>query len=76
MNEPTSDTIQSDKDAISTGSTEAELWLKKIKRAQDDEAAWRKDAKEAVEAYEASDEKQATSFNIFHSNIETLIPAL
>jgi hypothetical protein len=70
------ETIQSDKDALASGTTTAELWLKKIKRAQDDEKKWREEAKEAVAAYEASEEKQPISFNIFHSNVETLIPAL
>lgn len=76
MTEPGAETIQSDKDALEAGTTKAELWLKKIKRAQDDEKAWREEAKEAVCAYEASEEKQPISFNIFHSNVETLIPAL
>jgi hypothetical protein len=76
LTEPGAETIQSDKDAIESGTTEAELWLKKIKRAQDDEKQWREEAKEAVCAYEASEEKQPISFNIFHSNVETLIPAL
>ena len=75
MNEPNTETIQSDRDALTSGTTEAELWLKKIQRAQDDEKAWRKDAQDAVEAYEADDDK-AISFNIFHSNVETMIPAL
>lgn len=76
MTEPGAETIQSDKDALEAGTTEAELWLKKIKRAQDDEKRWREEAKEAVAAYEASEDKQPISFNIFHSNVETLIPAL
>lgn len=75
MNEPGAETIQSDTDAAASGIGEAELWLKKIKRAQDDEKKWRDDAKMAVSAYEADDDK-AISFNIFHSNIETMIPAL
>ena len=67
--------IQSDKDAYKAGVTEAELWLRKIERAKDDERDWRKEAQEAVLAYEANGE-DVISFNIFHSNVETLIPAL
>lgn len=76
MTEPGAETIQSDKEALESGTTKAELWLKKIKRAKDDEKDWREQAREAVCAYEASEEKQPVSFNIFHSNVETLIPAL
>ena len=75
MNEAGAETIQSDQDAKDNGIEDAELWLKKIKRAQDDEKLWRDDAVVAVSAYEA-DEDKAISFNIFHSNIETMIPAL
>ena len=38
MNE--AETIQSDKDARDSGIGEAELWLKKIRRAQEDEKQW------------------------------------
>lgn len=67
--------IESISDAKAAGSTDVELWLKKIKAARDDEKEWRKDAEEAVKIYEAADGCE-TSFNLYHSNIETLVPAL
>lgn len=76
MAEAAKDTIQSDSEAIAGGTTQGELWLKKIERAQLEEKEWREEAKVAVQAYEASEDKQPIAFNIFHSNIETLIPAL
>ena len=71
------ETIESDKDALAAGTSDAELWLKKIERAKKEEEDWRKEACEAIKAYEADDkEAQQAAFNIFHSNVETLIPAL
>jgi hypothetical protein len=58
------------------------LWLDALSIATDEEADWRKNAKAAVnlyrqsggDAYERVDEKK--KFNILHSNIETILPAL
>jgi hypothetical protein len=58
------------------------LWLGALSIATDEEADWRKNAKAAVnlyrqsggDAYERVDEKK--KFNILHSNIETILPAL
>jgi len=67
--------IESEKQTLREGVTEAELWLRKIKRAQDDEDKWRQDAKKAIEIYEAED-KQNIHFNILNSNVETLLPSV
>ena len=66
--------IETEKAALAEGQTRVQLWLKKIKLAQDDMKDWGDEARKAIEIYEADDAK--TSFNILHSNIEVLVPAL
>lgn len=68
------DQIETEQDALAKGQSRVQIWLKKINLAKKDEEDWRKEAKKAIEIYEADDDK--TSFNILHSNIETLVPAL
>lgn len=52
-------------------------WKKAIESASDEEKDWREQsADEAVKAYVGDKESSSTSFNIYHSNIETLVPAL
>jgi hypothetical protein len=70
---PDAQSIISDKEARKQ-LTEAELWIKKIELQRDNENDWRKEAHEAEQVYEADED--AVSFNIFHSNVETLLPAL
>lgn len=69
------DQIETEQQAKSVGLTAAEIWLKKIEHACAEEKDWRDEAKKAVDTYEADDDG-ATAFNIFHSNVETLLPAL
>jgi hypothetical protein len=69
------DTIETEEKAITEGKTLVTLWLDKIKRARDDEDGWRKDGYDALHIYEADDE-QDIAFNILHSNVETLLPAV
>lgn len=66
--------IETDAEAQASGKSFVQLWLDKIERAEDDEEDWHEDAEAAIKIYEADDDK--TSFNILHSNIETLCPAL
>lgn len=66
--------IETDEKSIAEGRSFVRLWLDKIERAKKDEENWRKDAYEAVGVYEADDE-QDISFNILHSNVETIAPA-
>lgn len=52
-------------------------WMEAIDAASRDEQDWRtKQAIEACKAYAGDPESNSTAFNIFHSNMETLIPAL
>lgn len=67
--------IQSDQDALRSGYTGVELWLAKIEHQKEEEKEWREIANEACEVYEAGEDKKS-NFNIFHSNIETLVPSL
>lgn len=69
-------TVESDKDALDKGQTGVGLWVRKVKHARDLEKSWREDdAKKAVEMYEAGENSRSV-FNIHHSNIETIVPAL
>lgn len=66
--------IRSDKEALKTAPVAA-LWLRKIAKQEADYREWEKEADEAVKVYEAHAETN-TAFNIFHSNIQILVPAL
>lgn len=66
--------IRSDLEAKKGGATEASLWLRKIAAARKGEKKWRKAAEEAIEIYEG--EKSSQISNLFHSNIETIVPSL
>ena len=65
----------SDTDSLQQGMTGVAIWIAKIKKAQKDEEKWRKAADEAIRLFEA-DEQVDVAFNLFFSNIETLVPAL
>lgn len=67
--------IDSVKDALASGLRPVEIWLKRIEAARKDEEDWRKRGEEAVKVYEAHKDSN-TSFNLYHSNVETLVPAL
>ena len=66
--------IRSDLEAKKGGATEASLWLRKIAAARKGETKWRKAAHEAIEIYEGETQSQIS--NLFHSNIETIVPSL
>lgn len=51
-------------------------WVEDIEAAGAEEKDWRVDADKAVCAYSGKAEGGSKDFNIFHSNIETLTPAL
>lgn len=67
--------VRTDEDARKSGETPVGLWLKKIALAQSVEKKWREDAKKAVTLYEAGEDVKS-AFNIHHSNVETIVPAL
>lgn len=66
--------IRSDRDAAESGITFVDLWLQKIEHQRKAEDEWRKQAIEAEEMYEG--DAKDTAFNILHSNVETIVPAV
>lgn len=78
-------TVTTEEDARRHGSTDVKLWLDKINTQLEDdtEKAWRDEARLAVAVYEAVRDNTGIAgyagrpvFNIFHSNIQTLGPAV
>lgn len=67
--------IQSDQDALESGYTGVSLWLAKIEHQREAEKEWRKQACEASSAYDSGEDADSL-FNIYHANIETLVPSL
>jgi hypothetical protein len=74
--------IETDSKALDAGMTPVDVWLKHIERAKEDESEWREAAERAIEIYEAGDPGTNTqgsggksAFNIYHSNIEVMVPA-
>jgi hypothetical protein len=54
-------------------------WLDAIQLSEDEEKDWAKKAERACEAYRGGhqdSESNINTFNIFHSNVETLVPSL
>lgn len=84
MNESTggAQQIESEASAIAQGMEPGDVWLKKIAKAKEDEEAWRKEAEKAIAIYEGDKEAlskagvKPISFNIYHSNVETMVPAV
>lgn len=72
--------IVSERDALEGGMEPVDIWLAHIKKAKDDEEGWRKEAQNALDIYEGGESgtgksSKRISFNVYHSNIETMIPA-
>lgn len=59
---------------------EGNKWLERIKAAEKREDAWMKDAEAAEKAYACDTESKTDGklydFNILHSNVETIVPAI
>lgn len=57
-----------------------ERWLEKIRQSEKREEEWRKSAEKAQAAYlcreEESSDNALPDFNILHSNVETIVPAI
>lgn len=66
--------VETDAKTLASGTGIVALWLRKIEKACDEEREWHESAEAAIKVYEADDE--STQFNILHSNVETLGPAL
>jgi hypothetical protein len=50
-------------------------WVQAIDAARDDEKDWRETAKTAMKIYRAEKGSKAAKFNLFHSNIEIIVPS-
>lgn len=59
---------------------EGQKWLARIKASEKREESWRKDAEAAEKAYSCDARDKADGklydFNILHSNVETIVPAI
>lgn len=67
--ESKAEAVQDEKDLV-------KLWLDQIARSGDDEKDWREDADKAEAQYQSKEGSRNREFNIFHANIETIVPAL
>lgn len=81
----TTATYTTETEARASGTSDVRLWLDKIQSQLDDETEkqWREEARIAIAVYEATRKVTGIAgysgrptFNIFHSNIETLVPAI
>lgn len=78
-------TYTTEQEARDAGTSDVRIWLDKIQAQLDDETEkqWREEARIAIAVFEATRKVTGLSgysgrptFNIFHSNIETLVPAI
>ena len=67
--ESKAEAVQDEKDLV-------KLWLDQIERSGSDEKDWREDAAKAEAVYQSKNGSRNREFNIFHANIETIVPAL
>src|SRR4051812_12414172 len=71
----TAGTYEGQEDALKDGNPGyVKLWLDALALADSEEKDWRKRAEDNLEVFRGKEQTRA--FNIFHSNIETLCPAL
>lgn len=52
------------------------MWLDALSKSEGEEKDWRTSAEKALEIYRGKKSTRGRSFNILHSNVETLCPAL
>jgi hypothetical protein len=69
-------TYESKAEAVQDEQDLVKLWLDQIERSGADEKDWREDAEKAEDVYRSKEGSRNREFNIFHANIETLVPAL
>lgn len=69
-------TYESKADAVQDERDLVKLWLDQIERSGTDEKKWREDAEKAEDVYQSKEGSRNREFNIFHANIETIVPAL
>jgi hypothetical protein len=51
-------------------------WVEAVEAARADEKAWRDEAQKAVDAFRGDKQSHSRNFNLYHSNIEILAPAI
>jgi hypothetical protein len=69
-------TYESKAEAVQDERDLVKLWLDQIERSGSDEKDWREDAEKAEDVYQSKEGSRNREFNIFHANIETIVPAL
>jgi hypothetical protein len=69
-------TYESKAEAVEDEKDLVKLWLDQIERSGADEKEWREDAEKAEGVYQSKEGSRNREFNIFHANIETIVPAL
>jgi hypothetical protein len=69
-------TYESKAEAVQDEKDFVKLWLDQIERSGSDEKKWREDAEKAEDVYQSKEGSRNREFNIFHANIETIVPAL
>jgi hypothetical protein len=69
-------TYESKAEAVQDERDFVKLWLDQIERSGTDEKKWREDAEKAEGVYQSKEGSRNREFNIFHANIETIVPAL
>ena len=69
-------TYESKQEAVQDSKDLVKLWLDQIERSGNDEKEWREDADKAEKVYQSNDGSRNREFNIFHANVETIVPAL
>ena len=63
-------------DANEDGKGQVKRWLQAIELASSEEKEWREDVEKALAVFRSDSDTKGTAFNIYHSNVETIIPAL
>lgn len=63
-------------EAARTEPSAVRLWLQAIDTATAEEKDWREAAEHAAKAYAGQRDSGQREFNIFHANVETIVPAL
>lgn len=51
-------------------------WVEAVDAARADEKAWRDEAQKAIDAFRGEKQSASRNFNLYHSNIEILAPAI
>ncbi len=69
-------TYESKAEAVEDERDLVKLYLDQIERSGSDEKDWREDAAKAEDQYKSAEGSRNREFNIFHANIETIVPAL